>query len=99
MGIRQSSFSGASADDSAGSRKAWNDHAGFITLTDGKSRGLWCYRGLVIRAVLSSDGESLQFGFAPLQDADIFKKPFDAISVERRDDLPFDRANGVRHGQ
>ena len=45
----------------------------------------------------SSDGEPLQFGFAPLQDADVFKQPFDAISVEGRDDLLFDRVNRVRH--
>jgi hypothetical protein len=48
-------------------------------------------------AVSSSYGESLQFAFAPLQDADIFEQPFDAISVERRNYFPFDRVNGVWH--
>jgi hypothetical protein len=35
-------------------------------------------------------GEPFQFGLAPLQDADIFQQPFEAIAVESRNNFGLD---------
>jgi hypothetical protein len=37
---------------------------------------------LMQNAGMSGGGESFQFGLAPLEDADIFQKPFQTIAVE-----------------